>query len=172
MAQALRAVTLEPEEPQENIALKPKPRHERKAAPNLLQHPGRVMLYLAGALALLMIYIGSNARIARYEYERQALQQEYTQLTRDCVRLTMDRDRMASQPQVMAAAQASGLEVPSADHIHYVKVSGDLSTTVVAESPNARHSWIAQTGTRLVAALDSTLQRLSRGPGEPAYAHE
>lgn len=112
MAQALRTVLLEPEEPQENIAITLTPRHERKAAPDLLQRPGRLMLCLAGGLALLMLYIGGNAQIARYEYERQALQQEYAQLSRDCVRLTMSRDRMASQPKVTAVAQSIGLEVP------------------------------------------------------------
>ncbi|HEY3377530.1 MAG TPA: hypothetical protein VGL77_08550 [Armatimonadota bacterium] len=171
MAQALRTVLLEPEEPQENIAITLTPRHERKAAPDLLQRPGRLMLCLAGALALLMLYIGGNAQIARYEYERQALQQEYAQLNRDCVRLTMARDRMASQPKVTAVAQSIGLEVPTADRIHYVTVTGPLPSAVVAQAP-VRQSWVAQTGTRLVAALDSTLQRLSRGPGEPAYAHE
>ncbi|MHB9131287.1 MAG: hypothetical protein ACYDBB_09385 [Armatimonadota bacterium] len=176
MAQAaLHKIWLDPEPENEQITLQPRSRQRRQPAVASLRRPLGAVIVVACAVLVVMAYIYSYARIAQYDLERQALQQEYAQLSRECVALNLDIDRLAVQPRLMQAAQAQGLELPTTDRVHYVRVVNDLppSTMTAAGPATAPRSWVARSGQQLVAALDSAWQRLSRGPGLPsAYAQE
>lgn len=120
----------------------------------------------------IVAYIHGYAQIASYEFRRQALQQKMAQLTRECNQLKLELDGLASQPSVMVAAQARGLELPDAMRLHYVPLSSDpLLASRPQPTPRAQH-WFASSSRQLAARMDRAMARVSRGPITSAYAHE
>jgi hypothetical protein len=170
MAQALRTVWLEPEE-REPVVLQVRPRRRRRLAPAQLQRPTVAVLAVALLVGVAVLYINGHARIARNDLQRQQLHQALAELDRECVQLSLTLDRMGTQPHLIQTAQAQGLDLPTADRVHYIRVAHDPrhAETVQAQ---ARPSWLARTHQRMKASLSGTLARLSRGPGDPAYAQQ
>lgn len=176
MAQAVKKVWLEPEEQHESVVLQPRTPQRRRSAPVTPQRPlAAMLLVLAGVavvVGLMSIYIGTYARIAQYAFHRQTLQQEYSQLHRDCIQMKLEIDHLAAQPRLTQVAQAQGLAAPDAMRLHCVRVTSDPQWAMLAgttPAPPAR-SWLARSHQQLMAGLDQALQRLGRGPGVPAYA--
>jgi hypothetical protein len=166
MAQALRTRDLYADAlPEAAPSLTPRCRPRAAAPPPLAT-------MLTGLLLLAGVGIGfvtCNARIAQCAFRRQALQREYSQLTRDCTELRLDLTRLAARPQQLRAAQARGLELPTPDRIHYMHGHGMPPSLTHRAVPTARPSTlIARSG----AALGSAWHALGRGPGEAAYAQE
>jgi len=174
MAQALRTVWLEPEEQQDANSPLLRPRRKRSAAPALWQRPLAALVGMAVLVTVITVYISVYASIARYDFQRQTLQQDLAQLDRECVQLRLELDRISAQPELMRMAQAQGLENPSADRVHYVRVTSDLPRSTTAQVPPAtgQRSWFARSSRQLVATMDGAFQRFSHGPGDPAYAQE
>ena len=175
MAHAIRKVWLEPEEQHASVVLQPRPRRRRQPAPATPQRPLSAMLLVVAVVSvgvgLLTIYIGTYARIAQYAFHRQALQQKYGQLNRECLLLKLQIDHLATQPRLTQVAQAQGLAIPDTERLHCVRVTSSPQWALLARStPEPPRSWLAQSRRQLVAALDQAMQRLGRGPGSPAYA--
>lgn len=173
MAQALRTVWLEPQEDIQEITPAVRPRRRARAA-GVAWRPFLALGLVAGVVGLVMCYITSYARIAHYDMERQALQQEYAQLSRECVQYRLEIDRLAAQPRLLQVAQAQGLELPTPDRLHYIPVSGAVPQRAAdaAVAKAAPRSWYGRAGQGLVASLESAVMRLSLGAGDAAYAQD
>lgn len=174
MAQAARSIRITSEELHESAAPSLRARRRASASPVLWKRQALVLAGVACVVMLFITYISGFARLAQLEYRKMALQQEVEQLERQSAQLNLEIDRLAAQPRVINMAQARGLEVPTPDRIDYIPAR-ELPPSVMATTPQApapRQSWIARSGGRLVAAVGGAFQRLSRGPGEPAYARE
>ena len=131
-----------------------------------------VFIGVAATVGLVTAYVNTYAHIAQCAYHRQALQQTYAQLQRDCIQLKLETDNLSAQPRLAEMAMAQGLAEPDIKRMHCVSVTSDAQWAVLAgATPAPVHAtWLAQSGRQLVAALDGAVQRLSRGPGIPAYA--
>lgn len=174
MAQALRTVWLEPEEQQEPLAPQITPRHRRRATKSVRQSPLAVMCMVAMvaiAVGLVVAYINSYARIAHYEFQRQALTTQLRQLQGECSQLQLDVARLENTPRVTKVAALQNMVFPTADRVHYVQVASTDAATVAQTAP-AHRSWFARAGRQMVAQLHGVAQHLGRGPGAPAYAQE
>lgn len=175
MAQALRTVWLEPEEQQEPRAPQLTPRRHKRTVAPVWHGPIAVFSMIAVVAVMvgcIVVYVNSQASIARYEYQRQKLTAEIRQLDNDCARLSMDVARLENTPKVLTVAKAYNLEFPSTDRVHYVKNMAGYPQPVIARTVprDGQPSWLARTGSRMIAKLDSAFSRIGRGPGTPAYA--
>jgi len=176
MAHAQRKIWLEePEAQQEPIVLQPRAPRRRPTAAAPQRPLVTMSLALVGVacvVALVSLYISTYAHIAQYAFRRQALQQEHTQLNRDCIQLKLQIDHLAAQPRLTEVAMAQGLEMPDLKRQHSVAVAGVPQWSTLAQAAPApeKLSWLARSRRQLVAALDHAFQRLGRGPGVPAYA--
>jgi cell division protein FtsL len=176
MAQALRTVWLEPEQRQEPISPPLQPRRRKRAAA-VRQSPLailRLVGFVAIAVGIAVGYISSYARIAQYDCQRQVLEAQSQQLQQDCAQLRLDNARLENALRIEQVAKAQNLEFPTADRVHYIQVANDFPRTAVASvPPTAGHrTWVARAGKQMVASLGNIFQRLSRGPGSPAYAQD
>ncbi len=173
MAQALRTVWLEPEEQQDPQTPLLRPRRRRKAASTFRQSPFAAIGVVALVVGLAIAYIGSYARIAHYEFQRQSRLTELRQIQEDNARLKLEIASLESTSQLMQAAKAQNLDYPTPDRVHYVRVaSNPLAPSVARATPAAgQQSWISRAGHRMVARLGSVFHQLSRGPA-PAYAQD
>lgn len=173
MAQALRTVLLEPETTHELTSPQLRPRRRRRATPALWQRPVAATGAIAFVVGFLVLFISNYARNAYYEFERQELQAKMIQYSRECVELNLELDRLASQPRMIQVAQSQGLELPSADRVHYVRVANGLPQPYLAQTPRARSaSWYARLSQQFTGTVGDAVQRLSRGPGDTAYIRQ
>lgn len=174
MAHAVRQVWLEPEEQIDALTPQLTPRRKRSPGVAFWQHPTLGILLVVGIVTGILIYTYGKARVDQCEIRRQQLQQELVALNRECVALRLESERLNAQPRMTDLARAKGLELPTADRVHYVRVTDPVSPAVLAQQPGAVRDahWAARSGRQLVASLDAALQRLGRVPGEPAYAQE
>lgn len=177
MAQALRTVWLEPEEQNETLAPKLQPRQRKRQLLTMRQSPLTVLSMVAVvalAVGLVAAFIYSNARLARYDFQRQALDAEMRQLQSKCAQLRLDVAHLENTSEISVAIQQQQMAFPDANRVHYLHVAKDLPPTPTTKTAakSGQQSWIAQTGSRVIAGLDNVLQRLSHGPGVPAYAQE
>ena len=174
MAVALRKVWLEPETVAETHAptLKPHRRRHGLQLPWLrMTLPVLLVAFLVGGG---ITFVSSYAHIAEAQIRGQVLRQEYASLNRECVGLNLELARLASQPRLEKVAEARGLALPDANRLHYVHVTDRYPNLSSAhpDAPAQRPAWLAQTGTRLVAALGNAWSLMGGGPDTQAYAHE
>lgn len=172
MAHAVRKVWLEPEE-HESLTPQLTPRRQSAAQPAFWRLPvvggSLVLILLAGVVC----FTYGIARLARQDISRQQLQRELVGLQRECVALRLESQRLHTQPRMQSVATAEGLELPTADRVHYVRVTDPVSPAVLAHTPTTNERWAARSGQQLVASLDQALQHLGRVPGEKtAYAQQ
>ena len=128
---------------------------------------------VALTVSLVVLYVGSYARIAQYAFHRQALRQEYAQLTRDCLLLKMATDPLAAQPRLTEVAMAQGFTVPDLPHFHYVRIANNpqwMATARQTPGAAAAPNWFASSLQQCTTALGHAVAGLGRGPGIPAYA--
>lgn len=173
MAQALRTVWLEPEDPQDAQAPLLRPRRQRRTTPTFRQHSLMAIFAVTGVVLLALVYVGCYARIARYEFQRQSRLTEMRQIQEENSRLKLEIAGLESTAQLLHAARVQQLDYPSPDRVHYVHLaSNPLAPPAAPASPAAgTGSWFANTGQRMIARLGSVYHQLSRGPA-PAYAQE
>lgn len=177
MAQALRTVWLEPEDQRETSSPLLRPRKRQRMTSANRQSPLAVMrmvAVVAFVVGLAAIYVNCNARIAQYNFQRQAKAAELRQLQTECATLSIEIARLENTPQITELALGQGLVFPSADRVHYVKVANDSPQSTFARTTphSGQRSWLARTSHQTMARLDTVFQRLSRGPGTPAYAQD
>ena len=174
MAQALRTIWLEPEEQQEQ-QLSPQPRQQRRrpAVAAWARLTLNTLLVACGVWAL-VTFVSTYAGIAEYEMKSQALKHEYTRLNRESIELSLELERLATQPRLARVAQVQGLELPSPDRVHYLRASADYPETFLAQNAPqpAATSWVKRSGQQLVAALGSAWQVLGGGTANTAYAQD
>jgi cell division protein FtsL len=162
---------LEPEVTQESVAVPVRPRRRIRTTPRILSHTVAAISLVAVGAALLLAYVHSYARLAEGEFRRQRLQGEIAQLQRDNIALGLELDRLGAQARVAELAKAQGLELPTMDRVQYARVMAPTGV-VVAQAPRQSRSWLARSGARFLTAMGHTVQRISRGPGTPAYAQD
>ena len=172
MAQAFRTVWLEPEEQQ--IPLVPTPQRRRRLTPSR-GSIARIICVVGLVTAVVMLvgyYIHSHARIAQYEFERQAMSTRLRQLQAESAQLKLDIAVLDNANQLTQVAQQESMVFPTADRVQYVQIASALPSAQQAALPAPARSWVAQAGHLLVARLDNIMQRFAHGPGAPAYAQE
>jgi len=169
-AAAQRLVYLEPEEPQQLDLQLPQRKARRAQAASVARiRPLPMLVGFVSIVAVLIFYIAGNACIARQELRRQALVQQMAQLERERVQNILTLDRLAAQPRVIQLAQLQGLEQPTINRIHFVRVAEAYPGMTVAQTrPSKSNSWLARSKGQVMTAL----LRLSRGPGDPASIPE
>ncbi|HEX2948232.1 MAG TPA: hypothetical protein VHV83_01455 [Armatimonadota bacterium] len=176
MAQAFRTVWLEPEEQQDNITPQLQPRRQPRQAVVVRQSPlvaVSMVVMVAIAVGLLIAYVNSYVRIAHFDFQRQALSAQLRQLQDESAQLKLDVAHLENTPRVVEVAKAQNLDFPTPDRVHYINATNDIPRTSVAQAtPTGKDSWFASAGRDVMAKLDTVFQRLSRGPGSPAYAQE
>ncbi len=170
-ALAQRTVWLEPDVTTESPAVAVRPRRRTRTTPLLWSHTAVAVSVVALGAALLLAYVHSYARLAEGEFHRQRLQTEIAQLQRDNIALGLELDRLGAQARVSELAKAQGLELPTMDRVQYARVTAPAAV-VVAQAPKPAHSWLARAGASFLTAMGHTVQRISRGPGTPAYAQD
>jgi len=148
-------------------------RHRLRAIPLIWLKALAVILLVAAGATLLLAYVHSYACIAEQEFTRQRLHQDIAQLRRDNIALNLDLDRLTAQAHLTEMAKNQGLEIPTVDRVHYVRVPSDMNQSGVAQARvSSPPSWVARSGRHVLAAMGHTVERLSRGPGDPAYAQD
>lgn len=172
MAQALRTVWLEPEDQHDLQAPLLRPRRRRMPAPAFRQSPFAAIFTVAVLVLLATAYVGSYARIARYEFLRQSRLAELRQIQEDTARLELDIASLESASQLLQAAKVQHLEYPTPDRVHYVRVaSNPLAATAAGTDAGGQSSWLARATRQMVGRLDGVVHQLGRGP-TPVYAQE
>ncbi len=171
MAQAARKIWLEPEEQPEVPVVRPAT-PPRKLSFALWTRIAGATLAVAVGVGLVLAFVSTYATIARYEYQRQSLTQQYAQLNQECIDLHLELERLAAQPRLMKVAQADQLELPDPSRVHYVRVAQAIPQSLTAASAPPPASWMARVQRQFVAEINTAWRLLGRGPIDPAYAQD
>lgn len=177
MAQAFRTVWLEPEEQQISPTLPLRPRRSRKVNVLARGGSGALMLCMVALVAAVVFlfgdYIHLHARIAQYEFERQAMHARLHQLQADSAQLKLDIAGLENAEQIAQVAQQESMVFPTADRVQYIQVADAFPPASMQQAAALApsRSWMGQAGHLLVARLDNIMQHFGHGPA-PAYAQE
>ena len=178
MAQALRTVWLEPEEQQISSPISLQTPRNRQTNASTRRTSGLFLLRMVGAVVLVVCavtgYIHIRARIAQFEFQRQAMTVRLHQLQVESAQLKLDIAGMDNASQIAQLAQQQNMAYPTADRVQYIQIAASLSSasTQQAAAPTPTRSWMGQAGHLLVSRLGNIAQRFGHAPGAPAYAQE
>jgi hypothetical protein len=127
---------------------------------------------VAVVVLLVSAFINTRARIAQYEFERQAMTSRLHQLKTETAQLKLDIALQNNAAQIAQVAQQENMAYPTADRVQYIQlaVAPGASNSQVASAP--QRSWMGQAGHLLISSLDNIFQRFGHGPGAPAYAQD
>jgi hypothetical protein len=167
MAHALRKVWLEPEPAEDARPLHPRPRRTPPRTRPAWQAQVGAFMLIGFVVALLVTYVHCFARIAECEFQRRKLQQQQAKLSRECILLNLEIDRLASQGCVNQLVQAHALELPATNRIHYVRVAQAPAASLMASAAPTR-SWWSRSQGHLANAFGQAFQRLSYAPANAA----
>jgi cell division protein FtsL len=171
MAQALRTIILQPEEPQEQQSSPQLPQRRRRASFTGWAKLAFTLLVVTCGVSALVTFVRTYARIAEYEMRCQALKQEYTELNRQSIELNLELERLATQTRLDQVAQEQHMQIPEASQVHYLQGKADYPNIVVARTAPNR-SWARRSGQQVMAALGSAWQVLGGDTTNTAYAQD
>ena len=178
MPQANRMVKFEPEyNDNEKIELIPRGKQRSPFIPlnlnkKLLLNLLSLMLFFPLFFAISMKYVGVEAKIADYEFQRQQLTAALTQSKQDCAQLEVDIAKLDNATRFEKIASEHSLYYPSPNEITYIKDAQDFpriaTNSIAADDTNP--NWAVAASKKVASGFGTIYYRLNHARNPAAFA--